>query len=199
MKQPNAELPQNLRDLLPHLSLTQAVPLGTSRALPLLAVKIPDADEALLETGSITCEFKPSVFNVDFQGDSVAVCFVQFRLNGSNARIYTAHYDLANDKQFSDVFDLLAMKQYGLLVCTTDHHDFLQFDVRFEGDFDPRDALDYARRTATDYPPLRFREVVHGLSMQGSSPAALWEFLDAAAPFDKRWYARLTLESEARE
>lgn len=199
MTQPNAILPQNLRDLIALLSYVQAVPVGTDQGIPFIALKVTENSADLLEDNAVTCEFKPSIFNVAYKDQTLALCLVQFRLNGSDSHIYTASYDLRNDKQYSDCHDLLAMKQYGLLVATDTVHTFLQFDTDFVGDFNPQSVLKAAREKATAYEPVLFSEVSHALTMQGDSPAALWEFFATVAPAEHRWYAAMALQSEKVE
>jgi len=196
---PNGELPQNLQDLVASLSYVQAIPLGTTKGIPFLALKLAEANTPMIADGAITCEFRPSVFNVDYRDETIALCFVQFRLNGSDSHIFTASYDLRNDKQYGDCRDLLKMTQYGLLVATDTVHDFLQFDVNFDGGFDPRTVIEGARNLGTAYTPALFGEVSYGLSMQGDTPAALWDFLESVAPLQHRWYARMQLQSEKAE
>ena len=199
MIESNTILPENLQDLISHLSYVQAIPLGTNQGIPFLALKIPEGGEALLEDNAVTCEFKPSIFNVDYKDHTVALCIVQLRLNGSDRHIYTASYDLRNDKQYSDCYDLLAMRQYGLLIATQNVHTFLQFDTNFVGTFNPQRILKDAREAATAYEPLLFSEVSYGLTMQGSTPAALWAYLEEVAPALHRWYARMSLQPEKVE
>lgn len=196
MIQPNENLPRNLQELIANLSHVQAIPLGATKGIPFIAVKLPAGNEEILEKGGITCEFKPSIFNIGYRGHTVALCIVQFRLNGSDAHIYTASYDLGNDKQYSDCFDLLRMTQYGLLVATDSVHDFLQFDVNFEGTFNPQQVLRTTRDQATAYDPLLFSEVSYGLTMQAQSSAALWAYFEQIAPALHRWYASFQLQSE---
>ncbi|WP_345987357.1 hypothetical protein WCX18_09525 [Sulfurimonas sp. HSL1-2] len=199
MTETNTILPQNLQDLIANLSYVQAVPLGTQQGIPFVAVKVADSNSRLLEDNAVTCEFKPSIFNVDYKGHTLALCIVQFRLNGSDRHIFTASYDLHNDKQYSDCHDLLAMTQYGLLVATAEVHTFLQFDTNFAAAFNPQQVLAQARSAATDYDPLLFSEVSYGLTMQADTPAHLWEYLETIAPAMHRWYARMQLESEKVE
>jgi hypothetical protein len=199
MPETNTILPQNLQDLIANLSYVQAVPLGTKQGIPFIALKVTEGNEKLLQDNAVTCEFKPSVFNVDYKGHTVALCIVQFRLNGSDRHIYTASYDLHNDKQYSDCHDLLAMTQYGLLVATEKVHTFLQFDTNFVGTFNPRQVLNEARSHATDYDPLLCSEVSYGLTMQADTPAGLWAYLEKSAPALHRWYARMQLQSEKAE
>lgn len=199
MTEENGVLPQNLRDLIANLSYVQAIPLGTQRGIPFLALKVADGSAALLEDNAVTCEFKPSVFNVDYKGHTLALCLVQLRLNGSDRHIYTVSYDLHNDKQYSDCHALLSMTQYGLLIATNDVHTFLQFDTNFVGTFNPQQVIKEARALATDYDPLLFSEVTYGLTMQADTPAHLWEYLETLAPALHRWYARMQLQSEKVE
>ncbi|WP_345972208.1 hypothetical protein [Sulfurimonas diazotrophicus] len=199
MTEANTILPQNLQDLIANLSFVQAVPLGTQQGIPFVAVKVADNNSKLLEDNAVTCEFKPSIFNVDYKGQTIALCIVQFRINGSDRHIYTASYDLHNDKQYSDCHDLLAMTQYGLLVATNDVHTFLQFDTNFAGTFNPQQMIKEARASASDYDPLLFSEVSYGLTMQADTPAHLWEYLETIAPALHRWYARMQLQSEKVE
>ena len=199
MTEPNGILPQNLQDLIANLSTVQAVPLGTQQGIPFLALKTAAGNERLFEDDAVTCEFKPSVFNVDYKGQTLALCIVQLRLNGSDRLIYTCTYDLHNDKQYSDCHDLLAMRQYGLLIATETLHTFLQFDTEFAGAFNPQQVLNEARSLATDYDPLLFSEVVYGLTMQADTPAHLWAYLDELAPALHRWYARFALQAEKVE
>lgn len=196
MKEANSDLPQNLQGLITHLSTVQAVPLGTQQGIPFLALKIGAGDEALLEDNAVTCEFKPSVFNIDYKGETVALCVVQFMLNGSERHIYTVTYDLSDDKQYSDCHDLLGMQQYGLLIANDTVHTIFQFDTDFVGAFNPRQVIKEARANATRYEPIIFSEVSYALMTQGDTPPRLWAYLDKAAPALHRWYARIQLESE---
>lgn len=193
MLNPNSELPQNLQDILGKMNMVQAIPLGTTQSIPYIALKLSTQNDRFLAENALTCEFKPSIFNVAFQGENIAICIVQFRLNGSDNHIYTASYDLMNDKQYGDCYDLLKMKQYGLLVMTDNGHDFLQFDVDFAGSFNPHAVIHGARELGTKYDPKLFSEVSYGLTSQGESPAQLWTFLDMMAPFDKQWYGAMQL------
>lgn len=199
MTEPNSRLPQNLQDLIANLSLIQAIPLGTKEGIPFIGLKVSDNNAQMLEENAVTCEFKPSIFNVGYKGHTIALCIVQFRLNGSDRHIYTASYDLRNDKQYSDCHDLLSMQQYALLIATNDAHTFLRFDTNFVGTFNPQQVLNEARSHATDYDPTLFGEVAYGLTMQSETPAGLWAYLEKATPALHRWYARLQLQSEKVE
>lgn len=193
MLHPNSELPQNLQDLASSLSMVQAIPLGMMQGIPFLAVKLATENEAYLAENRITCEFKPSIFNIQFKGENIALCIVQFRLNGSDQHIYTVSYDLRNDTQYSDCFNLLAMKQYGLLVLTDNGHDFIQFDAKAELSFEPQAMVHGARELASEYDPVLATEIAYAISTQGETPADLWAFLEQMAPFEKSWYGGMKL------
>lgn len=199
MTEPNTLLPENLRSLIASLSHIQAIPLGTDQGIPLLMIKTREGDEALFKDNAVTCEFKPSIFNIDYKEHTVALCMVQFRLNGADRYVYTATYDLANDKQYSDCHDLLGMQQYGLLIANEGVHTILQFDTNFAGTFNPRQVLKEARTNATGYPPILCSEVVYAINSQADSAAGLWTFLENAAPALHRWYARFALQAEKVE
>jgi len=196
MRQPNATLPQNLQDLIANLSTVQAVPLGTQQGIPFLALRVAPGNDALFEDNTVTCEFKPSIFNIDYQGHTTALCIVQLMLNGLDRHIYTATYDLANDKQYSDCHDLLGMQQYGLLIADENVHTFLQFDTNFVGSFTPRQVIKDARANATEYAPVLASEVAYALSTQADTPSRLWAHLEELTPALHRWYARIQLASE---
>ena len=193
MLQMNELLPKNLQEIIPTLSLSQAVPLGNEKDVPFLMIKLSAGNEAIIAEGGISCEFKASIFNVGFNGENVALCFVQFRLNGSDKHIYTASYDLHNEKHYNDCFDLLEMKKYGLLIVTDNAHDFIEFKPVFKADFKPQAMLHGAKELATDYEPGLYMEVAHALSSQGQTPAELWKFLEKMAPFEKSWYGSMQL------
>ena len=193
MLQMNELLPKNLQEIIPTLSLSQAIPLGNEKGVPFLMLKLSVGNEAVLEEGGIACEFKASVFNIGFKGENVALCIVQFRLNSSDKHIYTASYDLNNEKHYADCFDLLEMRKYGLLIVTDNAHDFLEFTPKFKADFRPQAMIHGAKELASDYEPGLFLEVVHAITSQGSTPAELWKFLDQMAPFEKSWYGAMQL------
>ena len=193
MLEKNERLPKNIQEMLPTLSLTQAVPLGSENGIPFLMIKLSAGNEKTIEEGGITSEFRASIFNVGFQDHNVALCFVQFRLNGSDKHIYTVSYDLHNEKHYNDCFDLLAMKKYTLLIATDEAHDFIEFTPVFKADFNPQAMIHGARELASDYEPGLFMEVAHAITSQGSTPVELWKFLEQMAPFEKSWYGAMQL------
>ena len=189
----NDTLPKNLQELNQKLAVGQAVPIGNEGLMPFLMVKLPASEVPLLAENKITCEFKPSIFNIGYKDENVALCIVQFRLNGSSQLVYTASYDLKNDKHYRDVSLLLAMDKYALLVVSDEGHDFLQFEANFEADFKPLAMLDGARTLGSDYEPGLFLEVSHAITSQAATPAQLWSVLDEMAPFDKSWYGAMQM------
>jgi len=121
---------------------------------------------------------------------------VQFRLNHSNQHIYTASYNLHDDRQFQDAYALLKMQDYNLLLSTENYHDFLGFTVHFEGKFKPQQIALGARQKASDYEPKLYFEVLHGLRSQAPTAYALWQMLESFAPFEYQWYASMNLNAE---
>lgn len=190
----NKDLPENLKGLIEALSAEQAIPMGMVSGLPFLAVKI--ADEESLNKGAPSCELKASILNIDYEEETVGLCFVQLRLNGQDRLIYTAVYDLNNAKQYADCDLLLSMKKYGLFIATDDKHDFLAFDTNFKAEFDPRALLLYAKNESSDYGGEQFAEFAYAIRSQASSARNLWDYLDLLAPYDKKWYGRMKMSKE---
>jgi len=193
MLEANTNLPKNLQELATKITTTQALPLGTENGVPFLMIKLGVENEQTIAEGGIAAEFRASIFNVKFKDENVALCFVQFRLNGSDKHIYTASYDLHNDKHYSDCFDLLAMEKYALLLVTDNAHAFLEFKPVFKADFNPQAMINGAKELATDYDPGLFLEVSHAIMSQGATQADLWKFLEEMAPFEKSWYGAMQM------
>lgn len=194
MLEDNSQLPQNLRDLLKGLSLTQAVPLGEMNDLPLLFIKITEENADFMSDNEVVCTINPSIFNIEYQDETLALCFVQIKLNNSDKHIYTVRFDLKNEKQFKDAMALLNMDRYGVLMASDTRHNILQFKYALDDSFDPRHVLTYARSKATDYNQDILEEVTYGLTMQADSIAGLWEHFETIAPYDKQWYAGMKME-----
>ena len=193
MLESNDRLPKNIKEMLPTLSYTQAVPLGSENGTPFLMIKLSKGNEEALGEGGIACEFRASIFNINFKNENVALCFVQFRLNGSDKHIYTVNYDLHNEKHYSDCSDLLAMNKYTLLIATDEAHDFIEFTPVFKADFNPQAMIHGAKTLASNYEPGLFMEVAHAITSQASTPAGLWKILEEMAPFSKSWYGAMQL------
>ncbi len=196
MANKNDTLPDNLKGLIESLSTQQAMPLGTMSDLPFLAVKVPLEYENILIEGGITCELKPAVFNIDFEEKTIAICFVQVRLNTCSELTYTAYYDLSEEKQYSDCYELLNMRNYGILAASEQIHDFIGFDVPFEAEFDPRNIIAGAKANATESTPALAHSIAQLFVQQSETPAKLWDQLSEMAPFEKSWYGRMRMESK---
>jgi hypothetical protein len=194
MRNPNDSLPENLKGLISNLSTRQAMPLGTVSEIPFLALKIAPENEAYFLENPVVCELKPSVFNIDHDDVTVAVCFVQVRLNSRDDHIYTVIYDLNNEKQYGDCSALLNMRKYGLFIASDSVHDFLAFEAPFEAAFDPRDVIAEAKAKSTAYTPEEFNTVAHALYSQCENDAALWNRFHELAPLEKQWYARMRMD-----
>ena len=196
MNNTNETLPDNIKRLIPSLSLSQAIPLGDIEGIPFILLKVSEENAPLIKAGEITCEVKPSIFNIKFKEETIAICFVQFRLNKSAAHIYTATYNLIDERQYKDCSELLLMQSYGLLIASGNVHEILKFDAQFEAPFNPINIIAGAKERATDYVPGDFLEVTYALQSQAATPAELWNVFDTMAPFDKNWYASMRMNAE---
>ena len=198
MKQSNEGLPQQINELLGHMQSGQAVPLSDVDGVPYVAVKIsPETVEELLEN-EVRCEMKPSFMNINFNGEVVALVFIQLRLNEDDSLIYTLTYDINEDKHLKDCYSILNMLNYGLLIATDNEHDFIQLDVNFVAEFDPRKILEYTLEKATDYKKEDFNQVLYAFTSQVVGSHKLWEMLADVAPFEKQWYAAMDMNTEAQ-
>ncbi len=193
MRNPNETLPQNFQQMVQQLAVNKAMPIGTLSDIPFVGVKMAE-DAATLFDESIVCEMKPTVVNVDYDKDTIALCFVQFRLNDRDDHTYTAIYDLKNEKHYEDCYALLNMQKYGLFLATQTLHDFLVFDTNFEAFFDPRDVIKEAKEKATEYEPDMFTKIAYAVYTQLDSDAKLWKSFKEAAPLEKQWYVRMKLD-----
>lgn len=196
MANSNETLPDNLKELVKKISTQQAIPIGTMSELPFLAIKLEEENKDLISKGGIVCEIKPSILNIDFGEETIAICFVQLRLNGDDKFIYTTAYDLNISKQYDDCYALLNMKKYGLLIACDDIHDFIALDSKFEADFDPRMVLEHAKAETSKYEPALFAEIYYGINSQVNSKKALWDYLESLAPFEEKWYGRMKINKE---
>jgi hypothetical protein len=192
MTSSNLALPQQLQTLIASLSFEQALPFGIVEGMPFIAVKIKDEDETILVESALTCEFKPSIFNLDYKEHTVSLCIVQFRFNGSDRHIYTAGYDLHNSRQYEQCEALLKMLDYGLLIATEHAHIYKHFSANFVGTFNPVIVIREARDLATDYDAALCSEVMQGLTIQKASPAELWRYFEQIAPPQHRWYLQVS-------
>jgi hypothetical protein len=194
MTNPNDTLPENLKGLISNLSTRQAMPLGMVSGIPFLALKIDAENEAYFLENPVVCELKPTVFNIDHNDVTVAICFVQVRLNSRDEHIYTVIYDLNDEKQYNDCRALLNMRKYGLFIASDNVHDFLAFETPFEADFDPRDVVAVAKAKSTEYTPEQFSSVAHALYTQCENDVELWNRFHELAPLQKQWYARMRMD-----
>lgn len=192
----NTTLPENLQGLIKELTTEYAVPLGELYNAPFLALKIPDNNQERLEKNEIIASFRPAIFNVEFNGENIAICIVEIKLNQSDNFIYTANYNLSDAKQFKDCYELLQMKKFGLLVATTNYHDFLLFDVNFESDANLTNILVAAREKATTNSREDFMVVSHALRSQARDSKHYYQILEEMAPSDKMFYASMKIDAE---
>lgn len=193
MRNPNETLPDNIKELIEHLNTPQAIPLGSLSGISFSAVKIPSDKDAMLEA-TVLCDLRPAVFNIDFDDVTVAICFIRYRLNTNDAFTYTSIYDLTNEKQFNDCYTLLGMEQFGLLVASDDVHDFISFQNRFNGGFNPLNIIVGAKEQATEYTPEQFTAVVHAFYSSAANELGLWNSLESMTPLEHQCYGRMSMQ-----
>ena len=114
----NSTLPENLQGLIKELTTEYAVPLGEIYNAPFLALKIPDSNQERLQKNEIVASFRPAIFNVEFNGENIAICIVEIKLNQSDNFIYTLNYNLSDAKQFKDCYELLHIMTFYFLMQT---------------------------------------------------------------------------------
>lgn len=192
MPNDNSTLPDNLQQLIQTLNRRQAVPLGTLQEIPFLALKLANAHEALLQ-GDIHCDIKPTFCNIDHKDETLALCFVQLRLNGRGDLIYTTVYDLTNEKHFHDCYALMQITPYGLLIASEHEHDFQVFETPFDAPFSPREVLTQTRDNTTAPNAEAFGMAANALYRTKEHDAELWEYFESIAPLEQQWYVRMPM------
>ena len=191
----NTDLPQKFQNLFKNMQVSQAVPLGSdNNNIPYVGIKVSQEDMTFIDEQSISAEFKPTILNVDIDDFTVAILFVQFKLNNLDNFIFTLTYDLKNDKHLTDASMLLKMQSYNLIIATETEHKILSFTTEFEADFEPIEILASARANATSYEFQLFHQLTHFLSTSHNSPSELWKHFDEIAPLERSWYARLQMQ-----
>jgi len=193
MLKPKSDLPTNIQDLVKNLSGTQAMPLGEMNKLPLLMIKLSEENLEFMSENDVVCTLNPSIFNIEHQGETVAVCFLQIKLNNSDKHIFTVRYDLKNEKQLQDALSFFNMNHYGILMTSDTRFDILEFGFDMKIDFNPHEGLAYALSKATEYNQGTLEEVTYGLTMQADSISGLWEHFEMIAPLEKQWYASMKM------
>ena len=196
MTNPNDTLPDNIKQLIEHMSPISAIPLTKIEGIPFLAIKVTQEDAKEFKKNGITAELKPSIFNVELDGVNTAICFIQLRLNRSANHIYNAIYNLKFDKHFEDCFDILQMSEYGVFIATDTTHEFIKFTIDFEADFDLRNIIAGARDRADEVDEDIFKQVQYAFTSQASNQAELWSFLAKIAPYEQQYYASFKLDKQ---
>ena len=193
MRNSNTKLPQNFQELAKHMKAHQAVPLTNIDGTAFVAIRL--ADETLLDQ-KLQCELKAALLNIEHDKDTYAIAFIQFRLNKEPKQTYTVFYNLNIDTQFQDCLNILAMKHYGLLLLTQEHHDFVKFKAEFQGNFDLQIIAAATRNRATNYSVESFLELSHYFYAYHKDDQTLWNYLESIAPLSKQCYAALRMEAE---
>jgi len=191
----NSSLPEKFQALFKNMEPLQAVPLGAdNNNIPYIGMKVSVDDMAFIDENEITAEFKPTILNIDIEDKTVAILFVQFKLNNLDNFIFTLSYDLKNDKHLVDASGLLRMDNYTLIIATDDEHKILSFTTDFKEEFNPLEVLASARANATEYDLQLFHQLGQFISSYQKTPRDLWKHFDEIAPLERSWYARLQMQ-----
>ena len=190
--QANDQLPPRLQKSIALLAPGTVLPLGLEEGELMLLLRLHDADEALLRDPGPACEFKPTIMLMPFEGRTVGVCIVQFRLNSDDRCIYTTHYDIAEPKMYDAAYALLKMMRYNVVIATSSLHLLKSYDANFVGTFNPQLVLREAKAEAQNSAGDGAADTVfRGLSGQFESPFALWRSLEQIAPPHKKWLLKM--------
>ena len=191
---PNSELPQNIQDLIKNLSYTQAVPVKEIDNTPFMLLKLSDEHDEFLSSGQeIAATFKPSIMNVTVGDETIALCFLQIKLNGSDKYIYNTVYNLSDIKQFEDVHGFLNMHKYGLLIATNNNHEYKIFNLNFKADFHPQNVLMGARDKANCNNLELFNGIAQSIASSQKDLKSLWDYFNEVAPFKEHYYVHINM------
>jgi hypothetical protein len=190
--QADAHLPPPLQDRISLLDPGMVLPLGLEEGEPMLLLRLDDADEALLGDAELACEYKPTIMLLPFEGKTVGLCIVQFRLNGDDRHIYTTFYDIAEPKMYDAADALLKMMRYNVVIATSASHRLKSFSANFVGTFNPQLVLQQAKDAAQNRAGDGLADIVfQGMTGQFETPFALWRSLEQIAPPHKKWLLKL--------
>ncbi len=191
--QPNNELPQNIQDLIKNISTTQTVPISEIDNTPFMLLKLSDEHDEFLRTQEIAAEFRPSIMNVTVGTETIALCFLQIKLNGSEKYIYNAVFNLSDIKQFKDIHAFLNMEKYGLMIATNNIHDFKIFNLNFEADFHPQNILVGARDKADSNNLELFNGIAQSIFSSQKDTGALWKYFKEVTPLKEQYYVHIQM------
>jgi len=186
----NTELSATLQKSIDNFTDYQAYALGVNQDTPFFALKLPQSFVPHLDE-PLCCEFKPSMLNITYQGQTFALCIVQFRLNGSDDLICSINLDLMQDKEYEIARALLKMQEYDVLLVTDELHRAMEFKANFVGTFNPIVVLEETLQRADSDDRAIGQEVCFGISSQFKSASEMWYSFERIAPAHHRWYAKM--------
>ena len=88
----------------------------------MILLRLSDGAEALLDAPVLECDFKPTFLLMPYDGKTIGVCIVQFRLNKDDNYIFTTHYDITEPKMYESLKALLKMDKYNVIIATVANH-----------------------------------------------------------------------------
>jgi len=184
----NHELPAEVQQAILAMDPGDAIPLGVENDEPMILLRLSDGAEALLDAPELECDFKPTFLLMPFDGKTIGVCIVQFRLNKDDNYIFTTHYDITDPKMYESLKALLKMDKYNVIIATVANHTGMPVETKFVRTFDPQEVLEKARSAAQNEAGDGMAyHIFNGMIAQIGDYPTVWHTLEALAPARKEW------------
>jgi len=184
----NHELPPEVQQAILAMDPGDALPLGIENDEPMILLRLSDGAEALLDAPVLECDFKPTFLLMPYDGKTIGVAIVQFRLNKDDNYIFTTHYDITDPKMYDSLNALLKMDKYNVIIATVSHHTGMPVETKFVRTFDPQKVLESARAEAQNSAGDGMAYTVfNGMLAQIGDYPTVWNTLEALAPARKEW------------
>ncbi|MHC3994734.1 hypothetical protein ACXWTF_07875 [Thiomicrolovo sp. ZZH C-3] len=184
----NHELPAEVQQAILAMDPGDALPLGVENDEPMILLRLSDGAEALLDAPELECDFKPTFLLMPYDGKTIGVCIVQFRLNRDDNYIFTTHYDITEPKMYESLQALLKMEKYNVIIATVANHTGMPVETRFVGTFDPLEVLEKTRREAQNEAGDGMAyHIFNGMIAQIGDYPTVWHTLEELAPARKEW------------
>jgi hypothetical protein len=184
----NHELPAEVQQVIMAMDPGDALPLGIENEEPMILLRLSEGAEALLDAPELECDFKPTFLLMPYDGKTIGVCIVQFRLNKDDNYIFTTHYDITDPKMYESLKALLKMDKYNVIIATVANHTGMPVETKFVGTFDPREVLEKVRGEAQNEAGDGMAyHVFNGMMAQIGDYPTVWHTLEQLAPARKEW------------
>ncbi|WP_345984530.1 hypothetical protein WCX49_07770 [Sulfurimonas sp. HSL-1656] len=184
----NHELPAEVQQAILAMDPGDAIPLGVENDEPMILLRLSDGAEALLDAPELECDFKPTFLLMPFDGKTIGVCIVQFRLNKDDNYIFTTHYDITDPKMYESLKALLKMDKYNVIIATVANHTGMPVETKFVRTFDPLEVLEKTKSEAQNEAGDGMAyHIFNGMIAQIGDYPTVWHTLEALAPARKEW------------